>query len=630
MAAPVPFGPQFTVSLQNGNSQSQTSVTALADGRVVVVWRDFGSNSGDIKYRIMNADGTAASGELIANVGLEGRQELPQVAALAGGGFAIAWDDSSTFGGRDGNDVRCRIFNAAGVPVTAEILATGSGIQREVTLEATASGGFVLGWWDDNLAVTGLGVNSGAVARMYSGAGGSISGPVRISGNWGGDFAPVFAIRGTQMVAVWDDDLGPDAARNAEDGIYVRNLSGGFPTVAVANGGTRLDVGAFRESSRNPDVAFLGTTLVAVWTDNSAATIGDDIMMRLGSGPVVRVNSTTTDDQSNAHVTELVGGGFVVVWQDDSNANGTDIRARVYSATGVATSGDFVVSVAGAQTNSVQFDPDVVGLLDGRFMVTWSDAINSSGIEARIFDPRQAAVNWTGTVRNEQFWGTNFAAGDTLNGGAGNDRLYGQAGNDLLIGGLGIDVIDGGLGSDTASYAEKTGNLVAVLAGAATSRVFVNGVAEDFLTGIENLAGGTGNDRFTGDALANYLRGGAGNDTLNGAGGHDALRGDAGADVFVFSAALSTALNVDTIADFTHLQDDIGLLAARFAGLGASVTADELRFGTAALDGNDRLIYDQATGIVFYDADAAGIGGRVAFARVAPMTTLSAADFVIL
>ena len=65
-------------------------------------------------------------------------------------------------------------------------------------------------------------------------------------------------------------------------------------------------------------------------------------------------------------------------------------------------------------------------------------------------------------------------------------------------------------------------------------------IARDTL--IENFIAGSGNDRVTGNAVANHLAGGAGNDELRGSGGNDVLEGGAGAD------RLDGGLGADTVS----------------------------------------------------------------------------------
>ena len=59
------------------------------------------------------------------------------------------------------------------------------------------------------------------------------------------------------------------------------------------------------------------------------------------------------------------------------------------------------------------------------------------------------------------------------------------------------------------------------LNGATDAVVTINGVPADTVRNIENVIGGSGGDRLTGDSLENALYGGGGDDFLNGGGGND-------------------------------------------------------------------------------------------------------------
>ena len=69
--------------------------------------------------------------------------------------------------------------------------------------------------------------------------------------------------------------------------------------------------------------------------------------------------------------------------------------------------------------------------------------------------------------------------------------------------------------------------------------------------------------------------------------------------------------------------------ATIFSGVAANGTLAASAFvaGTAALDASDRIIYDSATGKIFYDADGVGGVAQVLFATVDPGTALNNADF---
>ena len=53
--------------------------------------------------------------------------------------------------------------------------------------------------------------------------------------------------------------------------------------------------------------------------------------------------------------------------------------------------------------------------------------------------------------------------------------------------------------------------------------------------------------------------------------------------------------------------------------------------GTAAADANDRIIYDDATGNLYYDSDGTGAGVALLFATLdnAP-ASLAASDFLVI
>lgn len=121
----------------------------------------------------------------------------------------------------------------------------------------------------------------------------------------------------------------------------------------------------------------------------------------------------------------------------------------------------------------------------------------------------------------ENVEGTPF--GDTLVGDDASGTLTGGPGDDTLDGGGGADRLDGGEGRDTASYATRG-------SGADVSLAAGTGPDGDSLASIENLRGGPGDDRLTGDDNGNRIDGAGGNDTITGLGGIDEFFGGDGDD----------------------------------------------------------------------------------------------------
>ncbi|NBU59850.1 MAG: hypothetical protein EBS23_08865, partial [Betaproteobacteria bacterium] len=145
---------------------------------------------------------------------------------------------------------------------------------------------------------------------------------------------------------------------------------------------------------------------------------------------------------------------------------------------------------------------------------------------------------------------------------------------------------------------------------------------------------GAGNDTITGSTSDDIIDGGAGNDSINagtgddlilGGLGSDTLTGGVGADNFHFDflSDAPASSNADTVTDFKIAESDrlvilVEGLVTRADGVTLSPTLFESGSGrTAAQNSATRLVYDTASGNLFYDAD--GAGGTAAI-RVVTLT----------
>lgn len=168
------------------------------------------------------------------------------------------------------------------------------------------------------------------------------------------------------------------------------------------------------------------------------------------------VNTTTQSNQYAPSITALADGRFVVTWTDTSQTGGDTsgyaVRAQLFNADGSQSGAEFLVNTT---TLNIQLEPTITALADGRFVVAWSDGSQTGGdtsgfaIRAQIFDPREAAVNLTGSALGDDFVGTAFD--DTMSGLAGADHLVGKQGNDAQAGDAGDDALEGRWGADTLS-----------------------------------------------------------------------------------------------------------------------------------------------------------------------------------
>ena len=241
-----------------------------------------------------------------------------------------------------------------------------------------------------------------------------------------------------------------------------------------------------------------------------------------------------------------------------------------------------------------------------------------------------AAIDGTGNDLANTIAGN--SAANVLDGGTGADKLLGGDGNDTyVVDNVGDQVTEASSGGGT----DLVRSSVSFTIGANVERLTLTG---------SDAINGTGNDLanlLTGNGVANVLDGGRGNDTLDGASGADTLKGGLGNDIltggnggdeFRFDKPLG-ATNVDHVVDFASAQaDKIVLENAVFVGLASgALNPNALRIGAAAVDADDRIVYDPATGRLYYDSDGSGATAQVLFAILdnAP-ATLSAGDFSVI
>lgn len=585
MSTPVLSGFQFLINTTPTGLQNDPQVTALSDGRFLVIWGDDSGTGGDvsgqaIRGQILRADGTFEGGEFLVNTLTLANQFQPSVTTLANGGFVVTWTAAAGSDGSDGSGaaIKAQVFSGTGVKVGGETLVNQltSGSQSQSSVTALADGGYAVVW-------QGAGVVGGAIEDMglrFFDADGTPRGN-EINWNAGGVTTsrfPAITQLGNGNLLVAYEESGAGGHDTSGIGVvgYIFTSAGGFVSgkfgINTTTAGNQVDIDV---------TALAGGGFVVTWVDSSAVagdTSGQAVRAQVFDaagtkvGSEILVNTITANDQNAPSITALSDGRFLIAWTDGSIGANADVRAQLFNANGATSGGEFQVNT---QTPLNQGEASVTELSDGRIMVTWRDASGSGSgdIAGQIIDPREAAITFTGTGAANIAVGTR--KGDVLNGLGGADRLFGAAGADTLN-------------------------------------------------------GGQGNDRLMGEGGADWLIGGAGADTLDGGLGADRLTGGLGADRFVFSVAPG-AKHADVITDFAPGQDVIALSAAVFTKAGAIGTLSNGRFasGAVALDAQDRILHDSTTGQIWYDPDGTGAKDKQLFATISAGVNLTAADFEI-
>jgi serralysin len=235
--------------------------------------------------------------------------------------------------------------------------------------------------------------------------------------------------------------------------------------------------------------------------------------------------------------------------------------------------------------------------------------------------------------------------------GVGNAALTGNAKANALQGGLGHDTLDGGKGADT--LVGGAGDDVYFIDDILDTLVEFNGegydkafssvsyalsdyIEELVLTGSQhiNATGNAENNLLVGNKGHNILSGLDGEDILDGLGGNDRYIGGNGNDTFRLSTAPNAKSNVKTIEDFVTGEDSLDINTAAFKWKGATLgVLLQDNFGSndtgLAETADQRLIYNNLTGQLFYDADGSGRGKAVQIAVFENVPDLQHADITL-
>ncbi len=366
----------------------------------------------------------------------------------------------------------------------------------------------------------------------------------------------------------------------------------------------------------------------------------------------------------------IEGGVNLGDYNDVYDGRGGTVTGKVWLGTG----DDVFFGGDRSETVWLGKGSDVV---DGGEGVDTLDFSAAATVDLRITGRQQTGSDSWATIRNfeslngsgfdDRFIGNDLA--NTLVGNGGNDTLDGYGGDDLLSGGAGNDLLVGSAGSDIAVFTGKFSDYtITVGAGSITiadKRALGDGV--DVLGGVEfalfsdrvytlsytspSPAGSPATPtspavpavpgtpvsimpepslKLVGGRKVDALVGGTGDDYLNGGLGRDILTGNEGKDVFVFRTKLKK--NVDTITDFTAGEDMIQMAKGIFSKIEkGALKKSAFHTGTKAKDAKDRIIFNEKTGAVSYDADGSGRKFKaVKFAQVEAGTDLSASDFWVL
>ena len=616
------------VTFSNFFTDFAPKVKALADGTFTIVWQRSG---GDIVGRHLNEQGSFTGGDFLSALSASTTKALtdPQVYQQADGQIVVDYTESQG----SHRDVRWHEVDRAN-PNSGSVGMEDLSITDEFLYDSTS------------LPEIGSAHVFGATSLL------------------GGNYLILRFADLNGLVS--SDRLIVDFNQNTDEqnGTVACNLNG----VAVAyeqfdkstfdrqvklqifqyNGaplGNAIPVSGPGTNAGFPDITTLGNgSYLVTWQQNGGISFRNysGAGTPLDNGPTVIPGAAGLVPK----ITALKDGGFMIAWtgRDGTESDGSadlDIFMQRFDRNGQAVGDRIHLDKPGDQGFVSLHGMSITTLADGRVVLTYEsetgDSTNVTVLKYQMFDPRDSSI--TGTNGNDNIVGREDGAiisgrdgddklagreaADGLDGGNGNDNLLGYGGNDVLAGGAGNDRLDGGAGVDTVNYV-SAGSAVTVSL-AVTTAQNTGGAGTDTISGVENLAGSSFDDRLTGSSGANVIEGGrgndqiyggAGNDSCYGGDGNDRIQGDAGADLMFGGSGADTfwfddghtgmgSANRDRIADFNRGQGDKLNVDPIDANLTVGGDQDFVFKGTAAFTGigQIRVVNSGADRIIQFNND---------------------------
>lgn len=363
---------------------------------------------------------------------------------------------------------------------------------------------------------------------------------------------------------------------------------------------------------------------------------GDDTFIVRDARDVIIETAAGGDDRVLAAVSYSLQAGSEIERLETLNHNGTEAIRLVGNAFAQT-----IIGNAGANSLNGQGGNDVLdggAGADKLFGGTGNDTYIVDNLGDKVYENAGEGTDLVQSSVSYSLVGQHIErltlTGSANLDGTGNtyaNTITGNSGNNALDGGTGADKLYGGLGNDTFII-DNLGDKAyeSINQGTDTVRSSVN----YSLVGqyIENLVlTGSGSTTATGNGFANTITGNSGNNVIDGGGGSDTLFGGGGSDKFRFSTALGSS-NVDHLVDFSSSNDDIQLDLAIFNTFTQGGGIGEAAFKNLALgavDATDRILFDQASGDIFYDRDGSGALKAILFAHLDNGAIVTSSDFLL-
>jgi Ca2+-binding RTX toxin-like protein len=200
-----PLADDFLVAIETASTGFNPDIAALPSGGFIVTWEAFDNgtaapNTKDIKARIFSRDGVPAGDEFTVNTTTVNSQYDSRVTVLADGRIAIVWTSQDVNeanplrpgAGRIEVDYRARVLDGNGVPAAEDFAVTDLNVANllPASLAEIGNGNLVIAWSNSE---AGVAPQQDIRATVVDTSGGLIAAPFVIGASSDQDYAPDLA-----------------------------------------------------------------------------------------------------------------------------------------------------------------------------------------------------------------------------------------------------------------------------------------------------------------------------------------------------------------------------------------------------------------------------------------------------
>jgi Ca2+-binding RTX toxin-like protein len=406
-------GGTFQVSAaDNGMDDQNNLITALPNGDFAMVWQ---ACDNEVWTRVYHPDGTAVGAAVAVRPADPDVSEVAPggIVTLSDGGYAILWAQSDS--SLNGDNVYVSAFHADGTADSGPVLVNSVGAhgddlprnfanvaEAESTHIVPLASGFAVTWLSQRDTGPGGATERSVFVRLFDNDGNPVTGEIQANSVDGGvtsvdgglsDYHPeLLALGGMDFAVQWESDTaGPDVAQRVFTRIFDdADYAGGAP---IRLDPVDPDNAAQPWSSTN----LVNGGFVVLWGqfhDSGAADVRIQVLdaagaVAAGSGPGgLLVNQVTGDDNLADQVLALSGGGFAILYEsarDDGIGGGSDwdVYVRTYAADGTPASNELRVNPADGEGD---YGLALAALPDGNFVVLWEqDVGTANGVQTDLW-----------------------------------------------------------------------------------------------------------------------------------------------------------------------------------------------------------------------------------------------------